>query len=107
MRNLDQPATPRLTAQACVGGFAGPYPCDNVDLEAYLPVADLGGSRGNENAEAANLAERSGYHHIGGSDSHIVSHIGRCATRFEAPVENDAQLVASLEAGSFEAISSR
>jgi choice-of-anchor B domain-containing protein len=29
---------------SCVGGFAGIYPCDNVDLEAFVPLADLGGS---------------------------------------------------------------
>jgi choice-of-anchor B domain-containing protein len=27
----------------CVGGFAGPYPCDNIDLLAFAPLAAIGG----------------------------------------------------------------
>ncbi|MBW2229375.1 MAG: PHP domain-containing protein [Deltaproteobacteria bacterium] len=63
-----------------------------------------GGSRGNENDEALALAERKGYHRIGGSDSHIVSHIGRCATRFEDEIHDMDELVAALGAGRCEAI---
>jgi predicted metal-dependent phosphoesterase TrpH len=63
-----------------------------------------GGSRGNENDEALALAERKGYHRIGGSDSHIVSHIGRCATRFDDEIHNMDELVAALRAGRCEAI---
>jgi choice-of-anchor B domain-containing protein len=34
---------------ACENGMAGVYPCDNVDLLAYVPIADLGGaSTGND-----------------------------------------------------------
>ncbi len=29
---------------ACTGGIAAGYPCSNVDLEAFVPLADLGGS---------------------------------------------------------------
>ena len=29
---------------ACVGGFAGIYPCSNVDLEAFLPLSQIGGT---------------------------------------------------------------
>ena len=28
----------------CVQGFAGEFPCDNVDLLSFVPSADLGGS---------------------------------------------------------------
>ena len=35
---------PAASATPCVGGFAGIYPCDNVDLEAFLPLADIGGT---------------------------------------------------------------
>ena len=30
----------------CVGGFAGIYPCDNVDLLGFLPLDDIGGGDG-------------------------------------------------------------
>ena len=40
---------------------------------------------------------------IGGSDSHIVSHIGRCVTRFEDSVQSVEQLVSALQSGRFEA----
>ncbi|MFP6641566.1 MAG: PHP-associated domain-containing protein, partial [Myxococcota bacterium] len=63
-----------------------------------------GGSRGQENAEALALADRLEYHKIGGSDSHIVSHIGRCATRLEAKVRNMSDLVAALSEGRCEAV---
>ncbi len=32
----------------CVAGFAGPYPCDNVDLLAFLPLSAIGGGSGND-----------------------------------------------------------
>jgi choice-of-anchor B domain-containing protein len=34
----------------CSGGFADIYPCDNVDLEAFMPLADIGGTRSNSAA---------------------------------------------------------
>jgi predicted metal-dependent phosphoesterase TrpH len=63
-----------------------------------------GGSRGNENERAAELAEQSGYSRIGGSDSHIVSHIGRCATRIGRQIRNMDDLVAALAEGDCEAV---
>lgn len=32
----------------CVGGKAGPYPCRDIDLAAFLPLADIGGGSANE-----------------------------------------------------------
>jgi len=64
-----------------------------------------GGSRGSENEEAIALAERYGYRGIGGSDAHIVSFIGRCATRFDNEIHSPEDLVTELKAGRFEAIS--
>jgi predicted metal-dependent phosphoesterase TrpH len=64
-----------------------------------------GGSREGEDELALTMAEKLGYRGIGGSDAHIVSHIGRCATRFPAPVTSEAALVAALRAGEFEALS--
>ena len=39
-----------LSTTNCVGGFAGIYPCNNVDLEAFMPLADIGGTRSNSAA---------------------------------------------------------
>lgn len=37
-----------LTATPCVGGMAGSYPCDNVDLMAFVPLATFGASAAND-----------------------------------------------------------
>ena len=74
-------------------------PVDEVEIvEIYN-----GGSRGPEDAFAVEQAERHGYRGIGGSDSHIVSHIGRCATRFERKIGSIEELVDALRSGRFEA----
>ena len=39
-----------LAATTCVGGFAGGYPCSNVDLLSFMPLADVGGDRSNSAA---------------------------------------------------------
>ena len=33
----------------CVGGMAGGYPCQNIDLLAFLPLATIGGGNGSAN----------------------------------------------------------
>lgn len=63
-----------------------------------------GGSREGENELALDYANTHGWKRIGGSDSHIVSHIGRCATRFEDDFADIEGLVAALAGGSFDAI---
>jgi choice-of-anchor B domain-containing protein len=37
-----------LGATPCVGGFAGVYPCNNVDLMAFMPIAGIGGGSGSD-----------------------------------------------------------
>jgi len=64
-----------------------------------------GGSRENEDQIAIDNAKELGYQGIGGSDSHIVSHVGRCATRFSATIEDINDLVNALNSGQFEAVS--
>ena len=39
---------PAATRAACIGGDAGGYPCNNVDLLAYVPLADMGATAGND-----------------------------------------------------------
>ena len=38
----------RLLNAVCSDGMAGPYPCHDIDLLAFLPHADIGGGRGND-----------------------------------------------------------
>ena len=63
-----------------------------------------GGSRDNEDQIAQDMAGKLGYLGTGGSDSHIVSHIARCATRFPADIASEGELVEALNAGEFEAV---
>ena len=62
-----------------------------------------GGSRSGEDELALRYADEQGWRRIGGSDSHIVSHIGRCATRFEEPIRDIDGLVAALADGRYDA----
>ena len=56
-------------------------------LENVIAVEVLnGGSRKGEDERSDELVEQYGYRAIGGSDSHLVSLIGLCATRFEAEI---------------------
>ena len=63
-----------------------------------------GGSRDQEDQIAIDNAANLGYLGIGGSDSHIVSHVGRCATRFVEKINNMDELVMALKSGEFEAV---
>ena len=42
-----EPLSP-LGATPCVAGQAGSYPCNNVDLLAFMPLATIGGGEGND-----------------------------------------------------------
>ena len=85
---------------ACVPTWRSGGPVDGVEVIETLN----GGSRGTENEDAIALAEQGGYRGIGGSDAHIVSHIGRCATRFARDVRDEEDLVRALREGDYEAI---
>lgn len=63
-----------------------------------------GGNRAGESEAARSLVEKYGYQGIGGSDAHIVSHIGRCGTRFDDDIGSMQDLVSALRAGAFEAV---
>ena len=69
------------------------------NLEVYN-----GGSRDDEDQIALDNADEAGYLGIAGSDAHIVSHIGRCATRFPDHIESMGELVEALASGEFEAV---
>jgi predicted metal-dependent phosphoesterase TrpH len=56
------------------------------------------------NGKARLLAARLQLPGIGGSDSHLVRMVGAAATRFEAWIQSEEQLIAALKSGRFEAI---
>ena len=77
-------------------------------LENVVAVELLnGGSKKGENERAANLVAQYGYRSTGGSDSHLVSLIGLCATRFDADVRGMDDLVRELKTGNYEAVDFR
>ena len=50
-QRADAQASARLEAQpdtACTDGKAGPYPCRDIDLLAFLPHGEIGGGSGND-----------------------------------------------------------
>ena len=71
-------------------------------LENVIAVEVLnGGSRKGEDERSKELVNQYGYRAIGGSDSHLVSLIGLCATRFEAEVRTEQDLVRELKQGAY------
>ncbi|MFP6795802.1 MAG: PHP-associated domain-containing protein [Pseudomonadales bacterium] len=99
---------------------AVPVPCHpgrpRVGMSAHLDEYGIpngvrivetlnGGSRNNEDDIAQSMAKEQSYLGIGGSDSHIVSHVGRCATEFSNPIHSEIELVEALNAGEFKAVS--
>ncbi|MCZ6823890.1 MAG: PHP domain-containing protein [Deltaproteobacteria bacterium] len=66
-----------------------------------------GGSRAGEDEASLALARELGYYGVGGSDAHLVSQIGLCATKFERDIRSMEELVIALKEGSFEAVSWR
>jgi hypothetical protein len=66
-----------------------------------------GGSRKGEDERSAALVRQYGYRAIGGSDSHLVSLIGLCATRFEAEIRSVEDLVRELREGAYEPVDFR
>ena len=105
--------------EECKAHDAVPIPCHpgrpRVGMSAHLETYGIpegvriveiynGGSRADEDQIAQEMARNHGYRGIGGSDAHIVSHIGRCATRFEYDIHSEGELVSALKTEKFEAI---
>jgi predicted metal-dependent phosphoesterase TrpH len=96
-------AVPCHPGRPRVGMFAH---TEALGVPAGVEIVEVynGGSRDLEDQIAIDNAGQLGYRGIGGSDSHIVSHVGRCATRFDADIQNMDELVAALKSGQFEAM---
>jgi hypothetical protein len=116
----------RLSAQEVVdevaryGGIAAPcHPgrptiglCEHYEhkppLENVVAVEALnGGSRKGENERVASLLDSHGYHGFGGSDAHLVSLIGICATEFDCDIHSVEELVQALQGGGYRPVDFR
>ncbi len=77
-------------------------------LENVVAVEALnGGSRKGEDERSAELIAKYGFAATGGSDSHLVSLIGLCATKFSAYIKTIEDLVNELKAGNYEPVDFR
>ena len=96
-------AVPCHPGRPRVGMFAH---TDELGVPKGVRVVEIynGGSRDNEDQIAIDNAKELGYVGIGGSDSHIVSHVGRCATKFPSDILTMADLVDALKGNDFEAV---
>jgi predicted metal-dependent phosphoesterase TrpH len=115
-RRIDNPIEVVLDAAERCGAVAAPcHPGRvNVGLFAHyerkgavdgVSIVEVfnGGSRPGEDDFSLEKATEHGYRGFGGSDSHIVSRVGLCATEFPEKVRDMDDLVAGLRAGRFEA----
>jgi predicted metal-dependent phosphoesterase TrpH len=69
-------------------------------LDGVIAVEALnGGSKKGEDDRVRELMRRHGYAGFGGSDSHLVSFVGICATEFDAQIRTIDDLVRELRAG--------
>jgi hypothetical protein len=114
------PAQEVITEVARMGGIATPCHPGRVNvglcahyetkppLEGVIAVEALnGGSKAAENERVKDLMSRYGYHGFGGSDSHLVSFIGVCATEFDDDIADEEDLVAALKRGGYRAVDFR
>jgi predicted metal-dependent phosphoesterase TrpH len=109
-----------IPAVAQMGGIAAPcHPgrptiglCEHYrhkpPIEGVVAVEALnGGSRRGENERVHEVIERYGYHAFGGSDSHLVSLVGACATDFDDDVRSVEELVQALQSGRYRPVDFR
>jgi predicted metal-dependent phosphoesterase TrpH len=77
-------------------------------IEGVVAVEALnGGSRRGENERVQQLIAHYGYHAVGGSDSHLVSFIGICATQFDDEIRTVEDLVIALGRGRYRPVDFR
>jgi predicted metal-dependent phosphoesterase TrpH len=104
---IDEVARRGGVAVPCHPGRPNIGLCDHYQrrpaLQNLVAVEMLnGGSRKGEDDRSAELIRRFGYAAVGGSDSHLVSLIGLCATRFAAEIRDIDGLVRELKTGQYE-----
>jgi choice-of-anchor B domain-containing protein len=78
-----------LGATPCVNGMAGTFPCRNIDLASFLPLADIGGGSGNDiwgwtdpatNKEYAIMGRSSGTAFVDITDAERPVYLGNLPT---------------------------
>ena len=119
-RDVRLPAQELVTEVERLGGVALPchpgrptvglcaHYATKPPLEGVLAVEALnGGSRKGEDARVAELARRHGYRTFGGSDSHLVSFVGVCATEFDGEIRTVDDLVRELKGGRYRPVDFR
>jgi predicted metal-dependent phosphoesterase TrpH len=119
-RNVRLPAQDVVAGVAARGGVALPcHPgratvglCAHYEskppLDGVVAVEALnGGSRRGEDERVRALAARHGYRTFGGSDSHLVTFVGLCATEFDATIRSIDDLVRELLHGSYRPVDFR
>ena len=89
------PGRPRVGMAAHLEEFGVPKGVEIVEIYN-------GGSRENEDEIAREMADQLNCSGI--SDAHIVSKIGKCGTKFDAPITTIGELVEALRSNNFEAI---
>jgi predicted metal-dependent phosphoesterase TrpH len=119
-KNVRLPAQEVISEVARMGGIA--MPCHpgrptigliehyqtRPPLEGVTGVEALnGGSKKGENERVAELIDTYGYHAFGGSDSHLVSFIGLCATEFDRDIQTIEDLVETLRIGGYRPVDFR
>ncbi|MEE8443398.1 MAG: PHP domain-containing protein [Dehalococcoidia bacterium] len=83
----------------------GKAPGPDVIKAHFHGIEVLNGEISNDaNSYVESMAVRLGKFGVGGSDSHSLEAIGRCATRFQNPVTTDAEMVKELLAGRVSAV---
>jgi hypothetical protein len=81
---------------------------DKPPLEGVVAVEALnGGSKRGEDERVQRLIDRFGYRAFGGSDAHLVSFVGVCATEFDAEIRSIDDLVRELRTGSYRPVDFR
>lgn len=74
-------------------------------VEFFASVESMNGSDSRlQNVATTGLAKGFRLPGIGGSDAHSPAEVGRAATRFEANILSDGELLAELRAGRYEAV---
>ncbi len=119
-RNVRLPAQELIGEVARLGGIALPcHPgrptvglCAHYEtkppLEGVVAVEAInGGSRKGEDEWVEELIRRYGYKAYGGSDSHLVSFVGICATEFEGEIRTIDDLVRELKGGRYRPVDFR
>jgi predicted metal-dependent phosphoesterase TrpH len=114
------PAQEVISEVARLGGVAAPcHPgrptiglCEHYESKAPLAGVTAvealnGGSRRGENEKVQHLIAAHGYKSFGGSDAHLVSLIGICATEFDGEIRSTEDLVHELRFGSYRPVDFR